>query len=322
MGQLKKKQGPFLRLFSFVPKGLFVALVASLALHLFLILLKTPLHLRWTKRPNPTPKIRVTLNSKKPKPVRKSKLKQIVDSEHADNQNPKKEAKFYGEKTQNFSRQTVAEQIGAFKTAGLGHTKGSTMASRTLSPKKSSHQKTPPKKKTSKNLKNLKKNLKLSDLAMINTPTQHQTTPAPPKGHAKGDKTRTGVSQRHDFIEDIPLGKMTRLNTVEYKYYGFYHRIKQKLEQYWGHSLRQKAEKLWKSGRRFPASNNRITNLVVTINHKGIIVDITIRSTSGIRELDEAAVESFNRAGPFPNPPKGMIKNGLAQIEWGFVIKS
>ena len=312
MGQFKKKQGPFLRLFSFIPKGLFVALIASLALHLLLVFLKTPLRPQWKKKSNPAPKMRITLNS------RKSKPKQIVDSELSDNQNPKEEAKFYGEKTQHFSRQTVAKEIGVFKTGGLGHAKGETKIPRASPPKKPPHQQMRSQKKASKNLKNLK----LSDLAMSDTPTQHKTTPAPPKGHAKGDKNRIGVSRRHDFIEDIPLGAMTRLNTVEYKYYGFYHRIKQKLEQYWGHSLRQKAEKLWKSGRRFPASNNRITNLIVTINHKGTIVDITIRSTSGIRELDEAAVESFNRAGPFPNPPKGMMKNGLAQIEWGFVIKS
>ncbi len=297
MGKLKLK------------KGLLMAICASLALHLLLVFLKTPLRFQQKERPNPAPKIRITLNS------RKSKPKQIVDSDLTSNQNPKEEAKFYGEKTQHFSRQTVAKEIGAFKTAGQGHPQGNTQTSRTSPQKKSSQQKTRPQKKTSKNLK-------LSDLSMNNTPTQHQTTPSPPKGHAKGDRNQTGVSRRNDFVEDIPLGAMTRLNTVEYKYYGFYHRIKQKLEQYWGHSLRQKAEKLWKSGRRFPASNNRITNLIVTINHKGTIVDITIRSTSGIRELDEAAVESFNRAGPFPNPPKGMMKNGLAQIEWGFVIKS
>ena len=115
---------------------------------------------------------------------------------------------------------------------------------------------------------------------------------------------------------------MTRLNTVEYKYYGFYHRIKQKLEQYWGNSIQKKAHALWKSGRRMPASANRITSLEVTLDKRGKIVNVNVKGSSGVRELDEAAIESFNKAGPFPNPPKGMVKNGHARIQWGFVVKS
>jgi outer membrane biosynthesis protein TonB len=44
--------------------------------------------------------------------------------------------------------------------------------------------------------------------------------------------------------------------------------------------------------------------------------------TSGIKELDDAAIESFNDAGPFPNPPKGLVVDGKVTIEWGFVVKS
>jgi len=42
-----------------------------------------------------------------------------------------------------------------------------------------------------------------------------------------------------------------------------------------------------------------------------------------VKELDDAAIESFNKAGPFPNPPKDLISNsGTAIIKWGFVVKS
>ena len=47
-----------------------------------------------------------------------------------------------------------------------------------------------------------------------------------------------------------------------------------------------------------------------------------LKSTSGVEELDAAAIESFNKAGPFPNPPKEMLENGRAKIEWGFVVKT
>jgi protein TonB len=129
------------------------------------------------------------------------------------------------------------------------------------------------------------------------------------------------VAQSNDYVEDVPLGEQTHLNTTEFKYYGFYHRIKQKLEQHWGASLQEKMERIYKSGRQVASIDNRITSLVVKLDEKGNIVEVQISSTSGVRELDDAAIESFNKAGPFPNPPKGMMENGVARIEWGFVVK-
>ena len=140
-------------------------------------------------------------------------------------------------------------------------------------------------------------------------------------GIEAGKLGQLGLARSNDYVEDVPLGDVTSLNTIEYKYFGFYNRIKQKLEQFWGRSLKEKADAIYRSGRRMPASADRITSVVVTIDAKGNIIDVAIASTSGMRELDEAAVESFNKAGPFPNPPKGMITNGVAKIEWGFVVK-
>ena len=102
----------------------------------------------------------------------------------------------------------------------------------------------------------------------------------------------------------------------------FYHRIRQRLEQYWGSSIQSKAKHLYKSGRRIPASENLITAITVTLDVKGNILDIKIDGTSGVKELDQAAIESFNKAGPFPNPPKGLLVDGRAVIQWGFVVKS
>lgn len=71
-----------------------------------------------------------------------------------------------------------------------------------------------------------------------------------------------------------------------------------------------------------PASEDLITSLQITLNEKGQIIGVKILGTSGVKELDDAAIESFNQAGPFPNPPKDLLVNGKAVIEWGFVVKS
>src|SRR5690606_30007430 len=117
-------------------------------------------------------------------------------------------------------------------------------------------------------------------------------------GLKNGKAGLAGLAKNNDYVEDIPLGDMTKLNTIEFKYYGFYHRIKQRLEQHWGRTLQQKAENMVKRGRRAPASQDRITALSITLDTMGRIVDIEVRSSSGISEFDEAAIDSFNKAGP------------------------
>jgi TonB family protein len=130
------------------------------------------------------------------------------------------------------------------------------------------------------------------------------------------------VSASNDYIQEIPLGDFTHVNTTEFKFFGFYHRIRQKLEQFWGRSIQEKAAALHRAGRRLPASEDLITSLRITLDEKGQIVKVKVLSTSGVRELDDAAIESFNKAGPFPNPPKDLLVEGEATIEWGFVVKS
>ena len=56
---------------------------------------------------------------------------------------------------------------------------------------------------------------------------------------------------------------------------------------------------------------------------KRLIVDVLKKLVATTdNQLDDAAVESFNKAGPFPNPPLEMLKKGQAEIEWGFVVKA
>lgn len=135
-------------------------------------------------------------------------------------------------------------------------------------------------------------------------------------------KQNRTVSSTNDYLEDIPLGDVTNLNTTEYKYYGFYHRIRQKLEQFWGRSLQEKAEEMIKSGRQIASAEEMITALRITLDEEGEIIAIKVLGSSGVKELDDAAIESFNEAGPFPNPPKGLIVDGQVTLEWGFVVKT
>lgn len=271
----------------------------------------------------------------------KNANKQIVANElNGKNQRPV-DSRFAGEKDQSFDRQTMAAANGAFKKAGLGVKEGSSSTKNQELTAAAAPKVMAKADKVKASAQQAPKTLNFSDLGTIqiskiedeekiqaealqeaNRQLVAEAKKAAAQGVARGSSEETGFSRNNDFVEEIPLGDMTNLNTTEFKYYGFYHRIRQRLEQYWGSTIQSKAKNLYKSGRRLPASENLITAITVTLDDRGQILDIKIDGTSGIRELDQAAIESFNKAGPFPNPPKGLLIGGRAVIQWGFVVKS
>lgn len=225
--------------------------------------------------------------------------KQIVQSEDG-GRNEVTEGAFLSDKTRTFDRQTKSRNVDIFKNARRGETAGS-----------------PGKVKP--------KDLKFSDLGaqVADNPFKQAAKDYTNAKSGNGQRNIAGqVSSTNDHIEDIPLGDMTNLNTVEYKYYGFYHRIRQKLEQFWGRSIQEKAAQLAQRGSRVPASEELITALQITLDHQGEVIAIKVVGTSGVKELDDAAIESFNDAGPFPNPPRELVVDGKVTLEWGFVVKS
>jgi TonB family protein len=253
--------------------------------------------------------------------TKSSAKKQIVNNELTGQEIKPIDSQFLGEKDQTYDRQTIASKVDLFNKAALGQRTGLVNGEKTQELTKSA-----PKVATPKTM-GVGKKMTLNDLSLSNENLTEAINKAESLNTAKlgvknGDSASRGLSSNNDFIETVPLGDFTHLNTTEFKYYGFYHRIRQKLEQFWGNSIREKAKTMYMSGRRIPATENLITSITVDINHKGEIVHVKVIGTSGVRELDEAAVESFNKAGPFPNPPQGMLKNGVATIEWGFVVKS
>lgn len=244
------------------------------------------------------------------KELANSQKRQIVQSEETENKDKKEEA-FLSDKDRSFERETVAKNIDIFKKTAKGNSDVTQVAQKSQSAKK----KAP-------NLKDLK----LSDIGMASgdpLPKEVSRSPASSsqKGLENGDPTEQGFSATNDYVQEVQLGDFTHLNTVEYKYYGFFHRIRQKLEQFWGKSIQEKSMAIFRSGRKI-ASQDYVTSLQVTLNARGEIIGVKILGASGVKELDDAAVESFNEAGPFPNPPKDLLVNGKATIEWGFVVKT
>lgn len=246
--------------------------------------------------------------------IKQNKASQIVQTETGNKLKPK-DAKFLSKVDNSFARQTKNKNIGTFAAANKGSRDATQEKEKQL--------------KKSKIVKNAK-TLKFSDLAVKRTEKielkknkKIAKSMSSKLGLKNGQSNGKALGRTNDFLEDIPLGDFTQLNTQEFEFYGFYDRIRQKLEQYWGNNLREEADKIFKQGRSIASDNNLITSLTIKIDATGKIVNILLNSTSGLRELDDAAIKSFNQAGPFPNPPKGMLQaDGKAVIEWGFVVNT
>lgn len=323
-----------------------ISLFASVMVHLVLAILfldvKVPTLSIPVQKLDPAQlaKTRIQLDEIKflpPEEIRKLKDKtqrknrQIVSTEDRGESVKPVASRFLGEKDQQFLRETIAKRNGSFKEMGLGSKTGSETANSLEKPKSDIAKQDQP----AGRLKN--KNINWGDLAIgmkshslenakevahIKTQAAVESDKNGALGDEAGKASKVGLSANNDFVEEIPLGDFTQLNTQEFKYFGFYNRIKLQLEQFWGKSINEKARALYRSGRRMPASDNMITSVTVVLNELGQIVSIKIDGSSGVRELDHAAVESFKKAGPFPNPPKGLVVDGRAIIQWGFVVRS
>lgn len=125
-----------------------------------------------------------------------------------------------------------------------------------------------------------------------------------------------------DYIESIDEGLETLLSTREFKYYGFYRRIRSQLNQHWTPKVKKSVASVYKAGRKIASDQDLVTRTLVILNSSGRLVKVQILGNSGFRELDLAALEALKEATPFINPPKGMIDpDGLIRIRWDFIIE-
>jgi protein TonB len=126
-----------------------------------------------------------------------------------------------------------------------------------------------------------------------------------------------------DYIRGVEDSERTALNTREFKFYGYFERIRERLDRAWVPMLREKLISYYYSGRHLETDTDHVTKLLVVLNPQGEIIRVSVLGESGIQDLDSVAIASFNKAGPFPNPPKGIIDpDHEVKIPWDFILKT
>lgn len=207
--------------------------------------------------------------------------KQIVETAPAAKAETAAEDAYLGRQTQVVARQTKASATAPFRQAARGGAAASP-APRTLS---------------------------LGDLGV-------KMNLAP-----MGNQGPGAVASTSDYLPKVQNGAETLLNTREYAYFSFFERVRRQLEQYWQPGLRERLNAMIERGRHLASDQEHSTKLTVIMSSEGEITKILVDGSSGVLDLDQAAIEAFNKAGPFPNPPRGLIGNdGTVRIDWAFIL--
>lgn len=234
--------------------------------------------------------------SESPKPLEK---KRIVQSQPAEPvKSPPKNA-FFGEKNQSTDRETVHRD----RSIQMG-----------LAP----NQKPIP--QTSPSKESLLTKEKIAEPTLKTSPYQ---LGLPLFSEIKPLNPQASPQEAQDYIPGYKLSDRTVLNTREFVYYSYYQRIRERLDRAWVPILKNQLAKYYRTGRHLASDMDHTTRVMVVLNKGGEIIRVKILYESGTRDLDEAAVKAFNHAGPFPNPPKGIVdSNGEIQIPWEFILRT
>ncbi|MBC7792728.1 MAG: TonB family protein [Clostridia bacterium] len=132
-----------------------------------------------------------------------------------------------------------------------------------------------------------------------------------------GTLSRIAGSPASDYLNEQE-GEGTFLNTREFKYAGFFNRVKKGVSQRWNPIAEYQ--------RRDPTGHvygqiARTTTLSITLLPNGNLKDAVIVRSSGLPFLDEEAIAAFKRAQPFPNPPPQLVDGtGGITFNFGFVL--
>jgi TonB family protein len=254
-------------------------------------------------------------------------LKQIVEQdEKAVNDEKSDEAKFLSAHNQVVKKQTVAANLGEFKNRRenektIGDGGKPKLELENLKPKLD-FTKLLEKKQIQE--RELERTLDENAMKFVQEKQKQQKEPI--QKQARSEKEGVGgadSSQTNDYLKDVEKGMETMLSTREFVYYSFYSRIRRQLNQHWGGKVRDKMTKIMKEGRSIASSDDKVTKLLITLNRKGQLVKVQVLGDSGIRDLDDAAIEAFQDAAPFPNPPEGIVEtDGTIKIRWDFILEA
>ncbi len=246
-----------------------------------------------------------------PLPKTTNTKNQVVQSEAANRTKEAAPDAFLGEQTQTVKKQTISmPKFGTAPKTSQGH-------QAQAQPREA--QPAVPEKSTAPAV--LKATGALSNFG-IAIATGKEDSPKPKRKNPIEEASLTAQA-RGEYVKGFKEGEQTMLNTREFVFYGYFQRIRERLDRAWEKSLRDRLAKYFYRGRQLASETDYTTQVLVSLDNQGRITRVQIIGASGTKDLDEAAIKAFNDAGPFPNPPSGLVDTaGQVLVRWDFVLKT
>jgi len=247
--------------------------------------------------------------TKKAREAEAIKRRQLVQTEKGHESEKAAPDAFLGEKTQTVDRPTVSDRHETVM--------GQAQRARQVAGK--------PRQGAAKDVNQPKNPAAAAPLARLGIPLLphiKEVSEAEQRGELK-DRWATPGHRPQDYVKGMKEGDVTALNTREFVFYGYYQRIRERLDRAWVPILRSRLVRLYARGRQLASDMEHTTRVMVVLDPRGEIVRVEMMLESGTQELDDAAVSAFKSAGPFPNPPRGIVEaNGEVRIPWEFILRS
>ncbi len=255
--------------------------------------------------------------------------RQIVQQdERSVNETEPDKAKFLSAKNQDVKKETVSQNRGEFRNANKAQAQGKKQEQKTAENTKQDKDinqfrgdETKSKNGADKKVSVFKDLARPYDPAGMFEKAEKQQLKAASSPSPAG--TPGEASQTNDYLKGKDPGLETLLKTKEFKYYTYYNRIRRRLSEYWEPAVKEKMEKMFKQGRTIASTEEKITKLLIVLDQRGVLTKVQVVLDSGVRDLDEAAIEAFRSAAPFPNPPQGIADaDGTIKIRWDFILET
>lgn len=109
-----------------------------------------------------------------------------------------------------------------------------------------------------------------------------------------------------------PTGRQERKSYLD--------QISMPLTESWNSGVRTQVAKL-KSVTASVPGDKLTTTVLGSVSSDGKVQSVQIVRSSGVKAVDELAIESFKRASPLPAPPPYVIRKGVASVHWDFNLK-
>jgi len=130
-----------------------------------------------------------------------------------------------------------------------------------------------------------------------------------------------GRSSLSQLVPGVEEGSFTALNTDQLEFYAFYARSNEQIRNRWVTLIREHLDQVSARDMEVLARRNRSTQVEILLTPSGEFARSIVHSSSGDKGLDQAAVESFRIAAPFPNPPREMVKaDGYIHLHYVFTL--